>query len=101
MLDDKDLILWLQNWYYANCDGDWEHDQNILITTIDNPGWSIAIKLEGTILDNHGFFEKFIDRTDTDWIYCSIKDNLFKGYCGPLNMLELIQVFKGLVEKAK
>ena len=101
MIKDQNLILWLQEWYFSNCDGDWEHDQNVLIETIDNPGWTITIKLEGTILENHNFFEKKIDRTESDWYYCCIENNQFKGACGPLNMLELIQVFKDLVEKEK
>ena len=33
----------LQQWYLAQCDGDWEHGYGVSITTLDNPGWSLDI----------------------------------------------------------
>jgi hypothetical protein len=40
----------LQHWFIANCNGDWEHQSGIAISTLDNPGWSIDIDVEGTAL---------------------------------------------------
>ena len=28
-------LEWIQKWYFQNCDGDWEHAENIHITNID------------------------------------------------------------------
>lgn len=50
--ENRQLILFLQDWYISQCDGDWEHLYGISIT-----------------LDNSGFFEYTIDLADT-------KDNL-------------------------
>ena len=44
----KNNFLWLQQWYYGHCNGDWEHGSGIHIDTLDNPGWSITINLEDT-----------------------------------------------------
>ena len=53
--NQHELLTWLQNWYYQYCDGDWEHNENINIHTIDNPGWRITIDLEGTDCENKFF----------------------------------------------
>ena len=41
----------LAAWYARQCDGDWEHDAGIRITTLDNPGWSLRVNLRGTDLE--------------------------------------------------
>ena len=46
----KDDLKWLQQWYLAQCDGEWEHGSALTIGTIDNPGSSVKICLEGTEL---------------------------------------------------
>lgn len=48
-------FLWIQKWYQAQCNGDWEHSYGIIIETIDNPGWSITIDLETTELEGKTF----------------------------------------------
>ncbi len=96
--DNYDAILWLQEWYYSNCDGDWEHDQNILITTIDNPGWAITIKLDGTNLENKHFPKKIIENSEFDWYCCRIENTQFLGDGGPYNLMDMIKVFKDWVE---
>ena len=48
-------FFWLQNWYYSQCNGDWEHGKSIYFSTLDNPGWSISINLENTELQDKEF----------------------------------------------
>ena len=50
-----DELSWLQQWYSAHCDGEWEHGPGITIETIDNPGWSMTILVEGTELESATF----------------------------------------------
>lgn len=92
------LIVWLQNWYVENCDEDWEHQNGMQIKTLDNPGWSVTIDLEDTMLEYTPFVTIFIERTEDDWFRCEVDKKKFKGYCGPLNLLEIINVFKSWVE---
>ncbi|NOU93165.1 rhodanese-related sulfurtransferase [Paenibacillus sp. LMG 31456] len=88
------VLKWLEHWYSEYCDGDWEHSYGIKITTLDNPGWAIDIRLEGTLLENKDFQILNIERTDVDWIYCNVSENLFKGRGGSRNLEEILLVFQ-------
>ncbi len=35
---NNDNLAWLLNWFYKQCEGDWEHENGVEIGTIDNPG---------------------------------------------------------------
>lgn len=89
----KDLFDELQNWYYSQCDGDWEHEFGIKIDTLDNPGWTVFIDLQETPLENKKFTE--IDRqiNENDWIQCEVKNGKFKGAGGPTNLTDIIRIF--------
>lgn len=91
-------FFWLQQWYYKNCNGDWEHERNIEISTIDNPGWSISLNLEDTNLKNKKFKKIKFDRNDKDWLFCEVKNHKFEGRCGPLNLLETLEIFRNWAE---
>jgi hypothetical protein len=90
----KDIILWLQNWYFSNCDGDWEHCYGIKISTLDNPGWYVEINLQETEFENIECSVIQIERSDNDWVHCKIKENIFIGAGGPNNLIEIITLFK-------
>jgi hypothetical protein len=93
-MESDNILSWLQSWFYENCDGDWEHNTNIKIVNLDNPGWSIFINLEGTNLEDRKF-DQFKDyRTEHDWVYCTVENKLFKAACGPFNLEETLNIFK-------
>jgi hypothetical protein len=73
----------LQNWYVAQCDGDWEHGNGIAISTLDNPGWSVKINLEETSLEGRAFAPVKVERTENDWIHASSTGTAFRIFCGP------------------
>ena len=98
MLSNDFLLQWTQEWYSNNCDGDWEHNQNIIITTIDNPGWSITIDLFGTVLSDKTFHEVFIEESSNNWFCCRVVEGKFLGDCGPQNLLNVIQIFRNWAE---
>ena len=82
-------------WYSSNCDGDWEHDYGVTISTIDNPGWSLLIALEGTDMDGLQF--ETVERSSADTLKgsrCWVKDNKFQGAGGPYELAAMIQVFR-------
>lgn len=94
-----DTILWLQEWYAAQCDGEWEHQQGVEIGTLDNPGWRVAIDLAGTALEETNFAT--VDETDTsadDWVYCEVAAGTFRGAGGPGNLLDILQIFRSWAE---
>jgi hypothetical protein len=43
MTRESDLgkTAWLEQWYFRQCNGDWEHTHGIIIETLDNPGWAV------------------------------------------------------------
>lgn len=100
-MNDKkiDDLSWLQEWFYENCDGDWEHNTNIEIVNIDNPGWSVSINVLETRLENKEFKKIKDYRTENDWIYCNIEDKQFKAAGGPFNLLEILRIFRAWVDE--
>ena len=90
-----DPISWLQDWYAAQCDGDWEHAYGVEIRTLDNPGWTVAVDLSGTTMEGARFDE--VDerwRSEGDWIDCRVEGDRFRGAGGPRNLLEILRVFR-------
>ncbi|HEV3269419.1 MAG TPA: immunity 53 family protein [Candidatus Rhabdochlamydia sp.] len=91
----KDDFLWLQKWYQARCNGNWEHDRRIHLGTIDNPGWSLTIDLEDTELENKNFQEiNDIHRSEKDWTVCRVKNTKFEAYGGVENLPGILKVFR-------
>jgi len=89
-----DLLEWLQSWYTSQCDGDWEHQQGITIATLDNPGWSVEISLEGTVLADRLSIAGEQHFSEDNWLVYEIKDLKFQGFCGPRNLSQLLDVFR-------
>lgn len=91
----EDLLEWLQKVYAEDfCDGSWEHEHGFRITNIDNPGWDFAFELTDSDIVDIPFKEIFVQRSDTDWYHCRIKDKVFEGWGGAKNLTEIITVFK-------
>ncbi len=98
LLTSPDLLSWLQGWYFAHCNGDWEHNYGPsitpCITTIDNSGWTVSIALTGTRLETVPFELLFIEREEHDWVHCKVEQGYFVGYGGPGNLIEVINQFR-------
>lgn len=89
----NDILLKLQYWFKQHCDGDWEHQNGIIIDTLDNPGWRVLIYLDETELSSKKFDSLKTDRSDTDWFHCSVSDGKFCGYGGVENLPEILSTF--------
>ncbi len=97
----NEIITWLQDWYGAQCDDDWEHQYGVRIDTLDNPGWTVRIDLAGTVLEDASF--PTVDeahRSEDDWIYCGVSESRFQGAGGAHNLLEILWVFRSWAEDA-
>lgn len=90
----NEQLIWLQNWYDANCNGDWEHSYSIKIETLDNPGWMVKIHLNETVLENVPFQVIELERSENDWIHCRVESNQFISACGSKNLLEVLTIFQ-------
>ncbi len=90
---------WLEQWYLRQCNGEWEHTQGISIGTLDNPGWTIDIDLNGTRFKEVQQVELKQDyEHEIDWIVCKIEGGVFKGRGGPRSLGQMIQVFRTWIE---
>lgn len=87
------LIRTIQAWFSEQCDGDWEHASGITITTLDNPGWSLVVDLEGTSLAGRTFNPIKVERSEEDWFTCRREGTSFRGWGGPANLEDLLRVF--------
>jgi len=85
----------LQSWYAANCDGNWEHTNGIVIDTLDNPGWRFEVDLADTPLNQRLFnpVSRQAQDLDSDWVRCDVVNGKFRGFGGPTNLTELVNVF--------
>ena len=90
---DTDPLRRLEDWYAANSDGDWEHQHGVTIQSLDNPGWSVEIDLEGTRLEDASLHEVRVERSDRDWYRCWVESNVFHGRGGPGNLREMVGAF--------
>jgi hypothetical protein len=93
-----DTLSSIQDWYLRQCDGEWEHSWGIKIETLDNPGWSVRINLQGTALCERTFNEVQVNRSETDWTRCFVRENQFQAYCGAKNLEEILAVFRQFAE---
>lgn len=94
----QDALTWLQGWYAAHVDGDWEHQSGITIETLDNPGWRIRIDLAHTELESVPFERFELHRSEHDWLVLWIEGRGWEGACGPLNLGEAIHAFRVWVQ---
>lgn len=93
------ILVRLQTWYAAMCNGDWEHTYGLQISNIDNPGWSLKVELIDTYLYDVTFPEVKIERTEDDWLICKVADGVFQAYGGTGNLTEMLGVFLDWAEE--
>jgi hypothetical protein len=106
---NDDNLSWLSQWYLSQCNSDWEHSYGVKIDTLDNPGWSLRIDLTETRLEGRAFESvahgeprndlKEWRRTGSWWI-AAINGNAFEAVCGPLDLSNVIGIFRLWVDEA-
>jgi hypothetical protein len=107
----SDELSWLQQWSSAHCDGEWEHGFGVTIATLDNPGWSVTIDVEGTQLASTPFESVKTAVSDTSWVRCHVAERKerapgrpfasgrqFEGFGGALNLEDIIKIFRTWAE---
>src|SRR5262245_55977133 len=90
-------LAWLEEWYKAHCDGEWEHAYGIRIDTLDNPGWSGVIDVSGTNLEGCAMPRVARDEGHGDWMCCEVKNKKFEGHGDPGKLREILQLFRDWV----
>ncbi len=98
MKKEQQLIIWIQNWFFQYCDGNWEHCEVIKIITLDNPGWHVLINLDLTNCEKKPFESLEFEKSEKDWYHCFVRNGKFEGAGGPCNLINILEVFKQWVE---
>ena len=94
-----DEITRIQQWYHSQCNGDWEHTSGVKVGTLDNPGLSLEIDLQDTVLENAVFEERRYgmgieaETSGDEWLICKVEKQVFKGFGGPYKLQELMATF--------
>lgn len=94
-----EILKWIEQWYLSHCDGDWEHQYGVEITTIDNPGWSIKIDLAETDLEHLDIEYSMVENGEDNWYGYSVKKSMFKAAGDPNKLQFLLELFRKTVEE--
>lgn len=92
------MLEWLQKWYLDQCDGAWEHDYEVKIETLDNPGWKVTIDIAYTDIENLEIPHSLNEVNEDQWVGYSIAKKKFIGACDPKRLDELLNIFKEVWE---
>lgn len=87
------LLQQIQDWYFSNCDGEWEHIYGLVIGTLDNPGWHLQIDLAETRLEDKHFENIEIETSEIDWMFCRVVDKTFNASGDPSKLEAMLAVF--------
>lgn len=93
-MNQEDPLSFLQEWYRAQCNGDWEHSYGVAIGNIDNPGWSIAIDLTGSDLEGARLDYRVLRDSEPDWVHCWSEGAKFEAATGPLGLTSGLAEFR-------
>jgi hypothetical protein len=110
MSDVIELLGWLERWYQAQCDDEWEHHYGVTIQTLDNPGWLVQADLRGVELAaiatdqilavvGEPPSEKNGNIGGNVWMKCEIKSGKFVGAGDPTQLRMILAQFRSLVER--
>jgi hypothetical protein len=94
-----EALAWLQQWYLARCDGEWEFREGIKLLSTSNPGWSIEINVSDTELQDLTIAARMLKTSEDDWYGYLLEDALFVGCGDPSKLESLLQLFRQLVEQ--
>jgi immunity protein 53 of polymorphic toxin system len=94
----------LSRWFAQHCDGVWENDHGISITSCDNPGWWVKIDLAGTSLAERPFTS--VKRGDVatgdpqpPWLPCYVEEHVFNGAGDATTLETILEIFLAWAEE--
>lgn len=90
----NNILKWLEEWYASQCDGEWEHENGLKISTVDNPGWFIEIDLTLTEIESLEILNDTIENGENDWYFYNVKDKKFMAGGDPSKLSFLLEKFK-------
>lgn len=87
----------VEDWYAAQCDGDWEHSYGLKIETTDNPGWYVEIDLLETEWSGTTIPFARDEISESEWIQFEVRESKFFGSGSALNLNKILLRFLSVV----
>lgn len=87
------VLLKLQEWFQAECNGDWEHSFGFKLETLDNPGWAFEADFEETRWAGTEIPRCRLVRSEADWVQYEVVDNKYMAAGGVANLEEMLETF--------
>lgn len=95
----ESILEWISDWFVSYCNGDWEHENIVKITTVSNPGWHIEIDLIGTPLETVHFKIGTIEKGEDDWYFYGIENGTYEAAGDMTKLSFLLHKFRETVEE--
>jgi hypothetical protein len=87
-------VEFLQSWYQAQANGEWERARGITIETLETPGWMVTVDLAGTVLDGRTMTAVQRERSAQDWLLCEVEEKQFRGQGDSQKLLSILEIFQ-------
>lgn len=97
----NDALEFLTTWFARQCDGDWEHDLGIRIETLDNPGWSVDVRIGDTALQGLVTEWHKQEQSPDEWLHWRSTGDMFEARCGPMNLSDALDAFQAFAQTAQ
>ncbi|MDW4896915.1 MULTISPECIES: Imm53 family immunity protein [Streptomyces] len=98
--DEHRGTRYLQRWYAAHCDGEWEHECGIRMATTDNPGWHVGVDVSGTELEGVRHPRERRELPGGGWVIAWSDGEVFQAACAPGSLGEVDALFERWAESA-
>jgi hypothetical protein len=89
----------LQAWYAAQCNGEWERQYGVTVSTLEEAGWQLRVDLVGTRLEGAELARDLTVRAEGDWLEVWSDGFTFNANGGAANLSELLAEFVGFAER--
>lgn len=87
-------VEFLQSWFQAQTNGEWERVRGVTIETLDTPAWMVTIDLAGTALDGRTMASVQEESSASDWLLCEVEQNQFRGQGDSQKLLVILEIFQ-------
>lgn len=94
-----EILDWIQHWFKDNCDGEWEKNEIVQITTLDNPGWEVEIDISKTSIANLEVKWVLNENGKQDWYGVKIENQRFIAAGDAGKLIFLLDLFKQMIDK--
>jgi Immunity protein 53 len=84
----------LQSWYLAQTNDEWERVRGVTIETLDKSGWMVTIDLFETTLHDRTMTPLRQEHSSKDWLVCLVERNQFRGQGDAQKLGAILGVFQ-------